>query len=83
VGYHVLPRWQGRGLATEAAAACRDLARDRIGSDELVAIIHPENVASRRVAERIGMTQVADDEGGALVRTVMRVPLGPEGDPRV
>ncbi|WP_167050987.1 GNAT family N-acetyltransferase [Salinibacterium sp. ZJ77] len=82
VGYHVLPRWQGRGLATEAAAACRDLARDEIGSDELVAIIHPANIASRRVAERIGMTQDADDHASALVRTVMRMPLAPEGDPR-
>lgn len=76
VGYHVLPRWQGQGLATEAAAACRDLAHDAIGAEELVAIIHPGNTASRRVAEKIGMVQVEDDEGGVFVRAVMRMPLG-------
>lgn len=54
VGYHLLPAHQGRGLATEAAAACRDLARSR-GIDHLVAIIRPDNTPSRRVAERTGM----------------------------
>lgn len=76
VGYHVLPGRQGQGFATEAAAACRDFARDAIGAEELVAIIHPENTASRRVAEKIGMVQVEDDEGGVFVRAVMRMPLG-------
>ena len=55
VGYHVRPSFQGRGLATEAAAACRDLARS-LGHRRLIAIIHPANVASQRVAERIGLS---------------------------
>ncbi|MHA6513626.1 GNAT family N-acetyltransferase [Tessaracoccus sp. Z1128] len=54
VGYHVLPRHQGRGLATDAAAACRDLARS-LGHRRLIAIIHPDNVASQRVAEKTGL----------------------------
>ncbi|MGO4453505.1 GNAT family N-acetyltransferase [Arthrobacter sp. RAF14] len=72
VGYHVLPEFQGRGLATEAALACRDFARDVLGNPELVAIIHPENLASLRVAEKLGMVQGDDDHGDSgLVRTVM------------
>lgn len=54
VGYHVIPRLQGRGFATEAASACRDLARS-LGHRRLVSIIHPENVASQRVAEKNGL----------------------------
>jgi RimJ/RimL family protein N-acetyltransferase len=54
VGYHVRRSFQGRGYATEAAAASRDHARDVLGHSRLVAIIHPDNVASQRVAEKIG-----------------------------
>lgn len=76
VGYHVGTRWQGRGLATEAAAACRDFARNRVNVAELVAIIHPDNGASERVAEKIGMRHVAEDHGGNIpVRTVMGMAL--------
>jgi RimJ/RimL family protein N-acetyltransferase len=55
VGYHVLPALQGRGYATEAAAASRDFARDVLGATRLIAIIHPDNRPSQRVAEKIGL----------------------------
>ena len=55
VGYHVRTRHQGLGYATEAAAACRDAARDRYGVRRLVAIVHPSNRPSQRVAEKIGL----------------------------
>jgi RimJ/RimL family protein N-acetyltransferase len=55
VGYRVLPALQGRGYATEAAAASRDFARDVLGAKRLVAIIHPDNRPSQRVAEKIGL----------------------------
>lgn len=55
VGYHVRAGLQGRGCATEAAAACRDHARDVLGVTRLVAIIRPDNTPSRRVAEKIGL----------------------------
>lgn len=55
VGYHVRTGLQGRGLATEAAAACRDFARDVLGARRLVAIIRPDNVPSQRVAGKIGL----------------------------
>lgn len=54
VGYHLMPAHHGRGLATEAAQACRHLARDR-GVERLIAIIHHQNLASCRVAEKIGL----------------------------
>ena len=53
VGYHVKLALRGQGLATEAAAAVRDAARDA-GIPHLVAIIRPENTPSQRVARRSG-----------------------------
>jgi RimJ/RimL family protein N-acetyltransferase len=53
VGYHVVERFRRRGLATEAALACRDWALDVLGIDFVCSIVHVENVASQRVAERI------------------------------
>lgn len=55
VGYHVLPALQNHGYATEAAAASRDFARLVLGATRLIAIIHPDNRASARVAEKIGL----------------------------
>ncbi|HEU5417339.1 MAG TPA: GNAT family N-acetyltransferase [Streptosporangiaceae bacterium] len=55
VGYHVTTSLQGQGLATEAAAAARDYARDVRGFRRLIAIIDPANVPSQRVAEKIGL----------------------------
>lgn len=46
----------GQGLATEAAAQVRDCAFDALGLDEVIAIIHPENRRSHRVATKLGMT---------------------------
>lgn len=56
VGYHVRRSLQRQGYATEAAIATRDFARDSLGLERLIAIIHPDNVASQRVAEHIGLT---------------------------
>ena len=66
VGYHLRADQQGKGLATEAAAACRDYARSTLGVDHLVAIIHPDNVASQRVAEKLGMRLEEIDDANPL-----------------
>ncbi|TFD45615.1 N-acetyltransferase [Cryobacterium frigoriphilum] len=72
VGYHVRATHQGRGLATEAALACRDFARDTLQVPQLVAILHPDNEASRRVAQKIGMRFLENDLGGTIpVRSVL------------
>lgn len=55
VGYHVVRALQGRGYASEAARSCVDLALGPIGEARVVAIINPDNVASRRVAEKVGL----------------------------
>ncbi|ALV41825.1 acetyltransferase [Pseudarthrobacter sulfonivorans] len=76
VGFHIRAEAWGRGYATEAAAACMEFARDELAVKQLVAIIHPENVASRRVAEKIGMSYIENDHGGTIAtRMVLGVQL--------
>jgi ribosomal-protein-alanine N-acetyltransferase len=53
VGFAFLPEFWGQGYATESAAATLDHARD-LGMGRLLAITHPDNVASIRLLERIG-----------------------------
>ena len=56
IGYHVRRDLWGQGYASEAAQACRDYAFARFSVDRLISLIRPENLASRRVAEKNGMT---------------------------
>jgi [ribosomal protein S5]-alanine N-acetyltransferase len=56
IGYHLRRDFWGQGLATEAAVACRDWAFAHLKTDRLISLIRPENLPSRRVAERVGMT---------------------------
>ncbi len=56
LGYDLRSPYWGRGLATEAAAAVRDFAFKQLEIPRLISLIRPANVASRRVAEKIGMT---------------------------
>jgi [ribosomal protein S5]-alanine N-acetyltransferase len=55
IGYHVRRDLWGQGLATEAARACRDYGFDRLSVERIISLIRPENVPSRRVAEKNGM----------------------------
>ncbi|KRA65701.1 acetyltransferase [Caulobacter sp. Root656] len=54
VGWSLHPRAHGKGYAVEAATATMDWAVDHLGWTRLVHCIDPANVASIKVAERIG-----------------------------
>jgi RimJ/RimL family protein N-acetyltransferase len=56
LGYRFLPEYWGRGLATEAGEASIEFARARLGLGRLVAMVHPDNVASARVVTRLGFS---------------------------
>jgi len=56
IGYHLRRDLWGQGFATEAAVACRDWAFAHLNIDRLISLIRPDNLRSRRVAERNGMT---------------------------
>ena len=55
IGWHVHKRFWRQGVATQAATIARDAAGSRFGISRLVALVHPDHVASRRVAENVGM----------------------------
>jgi RimJ/RimL family protein N-acetyltransferase len=55
IGYRLERAAWGNGYATEAACAVRDYAFAILQIPRLIALIDPANVASIRVAEKIGM----------------------------
>jgi ribosomal-protein-alanine N-acetyltransferase len=55
LGYRLARSAWGRGYATEAAIAVREYACTAHGIKRLLSIIDPSNIASIRVAEKLGM----------------------------
>jgi RimJ/RimL family protein N-acetyltransferase len=68
IGWTIARELWGQGYATEAALACRDHAFRELGRDRVISLIAPENVASIRVAEKIGETLERRDIGGEAFR---------------
>ncbi|WP_282610415.1 GNAT family N-acetyltransferase [Pelagibius sp. Alg239-R121] len=62
IGWRLKSEFQGQGFATEAGQAAIDFAFEHLGVDYLVAVAHPDNKASHRVMERLGMTYVGIEE---------------------
>jgi ribosomal-protein-alanine N-acetyltransferase len=78
IGYHLRHDVWGQGLATEGAIACRDWGFQHLKADRLISLILPENVRSRRVAERSGMAIWKEIDWRALphfVYCVARAPI--------
>ena len=55
IGYRLHPAYWNRGLITEAARAVRDHGFRDLKLTRVISLIHPENIPSRRVAEKNGM----------------------------
>lgn len=55
VGFRFLPEYWGRGLATEAAAASIVFGFKTLGLQRIIGLVLPENGASIRVLEKVGM----------------------------
>jgi [ribosomal protein S5]-alanine N-acetyltransferase len=56
LGYDFRSDFWNRGYATEAARAVRDYAFDILQLPQLISLIRVGNLASQRVAEKVGMT---------------------------
>jgi RimJ/RimL family protein N-acetyltransferase len=54
--YGFARKYWGAGYATEAARACRRYGFEQLGLERIVAITRPQNIASQRVLEKIGMS---------------------------
>lgn len=62
IGWRLAAEHWGRGYATEAARECARWAFEDLALDELVSFTVPDNVASRRVMEKIGMRHHPDED---------------------
>jgi RimJ/RimL family protein N-acetyltransferase len=78
IGWRLRPALWGHGYATEAASVVLRHGCDRVGLDEVVAEIDAANIASIRVAERIGLRRGASgtSEGREWVRYTLRHETG-------
>ncbi len=55
VGYGLYPEFWGRGLATEIAAECIRLGRERLGVSSVVGLTLASNLRSQRVLAKVGL----------------------------
>jgi RimJ/RimL family protein N-acetyltransferase len=68
IGWLLDRHYRGRGIAFEAATGMLHYGFEARGLDRIVAVMYPENTASRRVAERLGMAyQGTRPERGSTV----------------
>ena len=88
VGYAFLARTWGHGYAAEAALASLDYGRRVLGIGRIVAITAPDNAASIKVLEKIGLAAAGlirlpgrDDESAYFVSDVEAGPRR-RGSPR-
>jgi ribosomal-protein-alanine N-acetyltransferase len=54
--YGLSKEYWGKGIATEAAKAMLRYAFDNIKLDKIVAVTHPDNIASVKIIEKMGMS---------------------------
>ncbi|NET44201.1 MAG: GNAT family N-acetyltransferase [Okeania sp. SIO2B3] len=60
LGYLLNPAYWYQGLATEAAKASLRYGFEELKLEQIVAVAQPENIASRRVMEKVGMKYEKD-----------------------
>jgi len=78
-GWHVRSDLRGQGYATEAAEAVLEAAR-AAGIEHLIAIIRPGNVASQRVATKIGLVLEREVQKLGEPALVYKADLSPRPD---
>lgn len=62
IGYAIAKKFWRRGFATEAAEALLQYTFAQIKPDKITAVAEPENTASRRVMEKLGMKFIRTDQ---------------------
>jgi RimJ/RimL family protein N-acetyltransferase len=62
IGWRLAFDFWGRGFATEGARAVVRYAFEELGLDSIVSFTVPENLRSRRVMEKLGMTHDPNDD---------------------
>ena len=75
LAWTVEPGMHGQGYATEMAFAAIEWARE-MRFEELIALVLPANVPSRRVAEKVGCERAGEVEHAGLPHLLYRLRLG-------
>jgi RimJ/RimL family protein N-acetyltransferase len=73
VAYTIAQDYWGQGLGTEAARAILEYGFEKLNLSRLICVIDSENVASQRVAEKIGMSfekEGRDELGPFLIYSI-------------
>jgi ribosomal-protein-alanine N-acetyltransferase len=73
VAYTIAEEYWGQGLGSEAAQAILNYGFERLNLSRLICMIDPENTASRKVAEKIGMSfekEARDELGTFLIYSI-------------
>lgn len=73
VAYTIAEAYQGQGLGSEAAQAILNYGFEKLNLTRLICLIDEENIPSRRVAEKIGMSfekEGRDESGKFLVYSI-------------
>ena len=73
IGYRLLPAYWGVGLATEVCRAVLDYGFAHLRLERIIGLVDPENVASVRVLEKLGLTfdEVMEDQGLTVAKYVI------------
>lgn len=76
IGWRYASAHWGRGYATEAASACRDVGFGRFGLERIYVDVHPQNERSQNVARKLGARKLgpAKHRGFDVVRFVIDRP---------
>lgn len=75
VAYTIAQEYWGQGLATEAAQAILNYGFEKLNLSRLISVIDSENIASQRVAAKIGMTferEARDEMGPFLIYSIKK-----------
>lgn len=77
LGYRFARAYWGMGLATEAAQAVLDYGFRNLGMSRIIGMVMPENKASIRVLEKVGMRfeKLTTTQGQRVVRYAKEEPL--------
>ncbi len=70
IGYHIIKKYCNMGYATEAAEACKKYAIKELGFKSIYSYSQFENIASQKVASKIGMNKIKTFTKDGIVEVV-------------